>query len=164
MNFKLQIANFRLLLIAFVAVAMTSCDMFNKKDQPELFKLTDLQHLWLENGDTTEGHFVRFTTENSDETGYLYGREWTTSDDKHEQDLIDAREKLGHPGNGWFKYQFSLTDGGLIEVHLMDNGGAEIPKSYIVSKLTETDLEYYEKDNKDWKYAFTRVVELQSAD
>ena len=40
----------------------------------------------------------------------------------------------------------------------MDNGGAEIPKVYVVSKLTETDLEYYEKDRKQVKFYFEKVL------
>ena len=73
------------------------------------------------------------------------------------QDLIDARQELGHPGNGWFKYQFE-TKGNLTEIHLMDNGGAEIPKVYVVSKLTSTELQYYEKDHKNIKFSFSKVV------
>ena len=41
----------------------------------------------------------------------------------------------------------------------MDNGGAEIPKTYIVTKLTDTELSYYEKDHKEIKTSFTKVAE-----
>lgn len=150
-NFKSQISNFKLLLVAILGVALSSCNML--PEQPE-YRLSDLQALWLENG--TE-HYVRFTTEQSDEAGYQYGREWDEAEDITEQDLIDARQELGHPGNGWFKYQFE-TKGNLTEIHLMDNGGAEIPKVYVVSKLTSTELEYYEKDHKNIKYSFSKVV------
>ncbi|MBO7455250.1 MAG: hypothetical protein J6T76_02485, partial [Paludibacteraceae bacterium] len=107
-------------------------------------------------------HYVRFTTEQSDEAGYLYGREW--NDDEWEDEgsyedfLIEQREKQGFPGNGWFKYEFKTT-GDLTEIHLMDNGSAEIPKIYIVSILNDGNLEYYEKDRPNWKYTFTKVVE-----
>ena len=30
----------------------------------------------------------------------------------------------------------------LTEIHLMVNGGASIPKVYVVQKLTDTELEY----------------------
>jgi len=40
----------------------------------------------------------------------------------------------------------------------MDNGGAEIPKIYVVSKLTDTDLVYYEKEYPSIKFNFTKVV------
>ena len=142
----------QILFLAFVAVALASCDMFNKTTPS--YSLSDLQGLWQRNN-TQE--FVRFTTEQSDETGYLYGCEWDEAEDVTEQDRIDARNELGHPGNGWFKYQFKST-GDLTEIHLMDNGGAEIPKIYVVSKLTDTDLVYYEKEYPSIKFNFTKVV------
>ena len=127
---------------------MASCNMFNR-NTPE-YQLSDLQGLWQENN--TE-HYVRFTTEQSDETGYLYGREWDEAEDIFEEDLQPQ-------GNGWFKYLFE-TSGSLTEIHLMDNGGAEIPKVYVVSKLTDTALEYYEKEQKSVKFYFTKMVEKQ---
>ena len=142
----------QILFLAFVAVALASCDMFNKTTPS--YQLSDLQGLWQRNN-TQE--FVRFTTEQSDEAGYLLGCEWDEAEDVTEQDRIDARNELGHPGNGWFKYQFKST-GDLTEIHLMDNGGAEIPKIYVVSKLTDTDLVYYEKEYPSIKFNFTKVV------
>ena len=147
----------QILFLAFVAVALASCDLFNKTTPS--YSLSDLQGLWQRNN-TQE--FVRFTTEQSDETGYLLGREWNDAewddpDMTYEEYLIWNRDKLGHPGNGWFKYQFKST-GDLTEIHLMDNGGAEIPKIYVVSKLTDTDLVYYEKEYPSIKFNFTKVV------
>ena len=133
-----------LALVALVAIAFNSCK--ENTNEPE-FRLTDLQGLWLE--DNTE-HYVRFTDEKSDETDYLYGREWHEDEDYTEADLKPY-------GMGWFKYKFE-KNGNLTEIHLMDNGGAEIPKVYVVSKLTDTVLEYYEKDNKSWSYSFTKIV------
>ena len=130
--------------------------MFNKTTPS--YSLSDLQGLWQENN--TE-HYVRFTKEQSDETGYLYGREWDEAEwydeGSYEDFLIEQRNKQGYPGNGWFKYQFKST-GDLTEIHLMDNGGAEIPKIYVVSKLTDTDLVYYEKEYPSIKFNFTKVV------
>lgn len=134
-----------LALVALVGIAFSSCNMLGPS-QPE-YRLSDLQALWLENG--TE-HYVRFTTEQSDEQKYLYGREWDEAEEVYEEDLKPY-------GNGWFKYLFETT-GSLTEIHLMDNGGAEIPKIYVVSKLTSTELEYYEKDRKNNKFAFSKVV------
>ena len=136
--------NFRFLFLALVGIALASCNMFNNK--PE-YQLSDLQGLWLENN--TE-HYVRFTKEQSDETGYLYGREWDEAEDITEDDLLPK-------GNGWFKYLFETT-GSLTEIHLMDNGGAEIPKVYVVTVLTDTELSYYEKDHKSIKFSFSKVV------
>lgn len=136
---------FRIFCIALFGIAVCSCT----PNAPS-FNLSDLQGLWQENN--TE-HFVRFTTEQSDEAGYLYGREWDEAEDIHEEDLLPQ-------GNGWFKYLFE-TNGNLTEIHLMDNGGAEIPKVYIVSKLTSTTLEYYEKDHKSISFSFQKMVEKQ---
>lgn len=135
----------QILFLAFVAVALASCDMFNKTTPS--YQLSDLQGLWQENN--TE-HYVRFTTEQSEETGYLYGREWDEAEDITEDDLLPK-------GNGWFKYLFETT-GSLTEIHLMDNGGAEIPKVYVVTTLTDTELSYYEKDHKSIKFSFSKVV------
>ena len=135
----------QILFLAFVAVALASCDMFNKTTPS--YSLSDLQGLWQRNN-TQE--FVRFTTEQSDETGYLYGREWDEAEDITEDDLLPK-------GNGWFKYLFETT-GSLTEIHLMDNGGAEIPKVYVVTVLTDAELSYYEKDHKSIKFNFTKVV------
>ncbi|MBQ6790278.1 MAG: hypothetical protein IJP76_02345 [Paludibacteraceae bacterium] len=137
----------KFLLLAWLGIALAGCNLFNK---PTEFQLSDLQGLWQENKTM---HYVRFTTENSEETGYLYGREWDEADDVFEEDLV-------FHGNGWFKYKFE-KNGNLTEIHLMDNGGAEIPKIYVVTLLTDTDLSYYEKDHKSIKFTFTKVVETK---
>ena len=140
---------FRFLLIAVLGIAMASCSMIGNND-PE-YRVADLQGLWQENN--TE-HYVRFTTEQSDEAGDLYGREWDEAEDIFEADL----QKYG---NGWFKYLLEKT-GNLTEIHLMDNGGAEIPKTYVVTKLTDTDLEYYEKEHKAITFKFQKVVTVKN--
>ena len=114
-------------ILVLVAVAMTSC--FGPSNEPS-FVEADLLGLWQEEG--TEA-YVRFTSE-ADETGeYKYGREWDDDDDVLEGDLTPY-------GNGWFKYKLVKSD--LTEIHLMDNGGADIPKVYQVVKLTAAELEY----------------------
>lgn len=149
--------------IATVAVAMSSCNMFNR-NQPT-FQLSDLQGLWQEN---SKEHFVRFTTEQSDEAGYFLGYEWDNADwddpeMTFEEYLLWNREQLGHPVNGWFKYNFNAS-GELTEIIFMEYDWAEIPKVYVVSKLTETDLEYYEKGYENFVFHFSKVVEPQSTD
>ena len=141
----------KILLLALVGIALAGCNLFNK---PTEFQLSDLQGLWQENKTM---HYVRFTTENSEETGYLYGREWDEAEDIYEKDLLDFLAEYGIHGNGWFKYKFE-KNGDLTEIHLMDNGGAEIPKVYVVTLLTDTDLSYYEKDHKSIKFSFSKVV------
>jgi hypothetical protein len=92
---------------------------------------------------------VRFTSE-QDETGeYKYGREWD-SEDRSESELLPY-------GNGWFKYKLKKSD--LTEIHLMDNGGALVPKIYVVTKLTAGDLEY--KDNFGTTHIFEKVLEVK---
>ena len=137
-----------LAVAAVLGIAMSSCSLIGGGSDTPTFKLGDLQALWEENNTQ---HYVRFTTEASDETGYYYGREWDEAEDVFEDDLLPY-------GNGWFKYELK-TSGTLTEIHLMDNGGAEIPKVFVVSKLTDTSLEYYEKDRTSSKYYFTKVAE-----
>lgn len=125
---------------------MTSCFGPNP---PEVikFKEADLLGLWQETG--TEA-YVRFTSEQDEAGEYKYGREWDESEDIFESDLLPY-------GNGWFKYKLVKSD--LTEIHLMDNGGAEVPKVYIVTKLTAGDLEY--KDNFGTTHIFEKVLEVK---
>lgn len=135
----------RSLVVGFlvvIAVAMTSC--FGPSNEPD-FVEANLLGLWQETG--TEA-YVRFTAD-QDETGeYKYGREWDESEDIFESDLLPY-------GNGWFKYKLVKSD--LTEIHLMDNSGAEIPKIYVVTKLTDTALQY--KDDFGTTHSFDKVVE-----
>ena len=136
-----------LAICAIVSLTLTGCFGGSGSYNDPSYSLSDLQALWQEDG-----------TERSSEYPYYLGLEWDEAEEITEQDLIDAREELGHPGNGWFEYQFKTSGGDLTEIHLMDNGGAEIPKIYIVSKLTSDKLEYYEKDHSNSKYYFSKVV------
>ena len=129
-------------LLVVIAVAMTSC--FGPSNEPD-FVEADLLGLWQETG--TEA-YVRFTSEKDDTGEYKYGREWDESEDIFEADLLPY-------GNGWFKYKLVKSD--LTEIHLMDNGGAEIPKIYVVTKLTDTALQY--KDDFGTTHSFDKVVE-----
>ena len=134
-------------VLAVVAIAMTAC--FGPGPNPEEveFKQADLLGLWQEQNTEV---FVRFTNE-ADESGeYHYGREWDESEDVFESDLKPY-------GNGWFKYKLKQSD--LTEIHLMDNGGAELPKVYVVTKLTAGNLEY--KDNFGTTHVFEKVLEVK---
>ena len=124
-------------ILVLVAVVMTSC--FGPSNEPS-FVEADLVGLWQEEG--TEA-YVRFTSE-ADETGeYKYGCEWDEGDDVFEGDLIPY-------GNGWFKYKLVKSD--LTEIHLMDNGGADIPKVSQVVKLTAAELEYRDEYKKTHRF------------
>ena len=130
--------------LLLTAIAMTSC--FGLQDEPT-FVEADLVGLWGEGSanynDTIPVHFVRFTME-QDETGeYKYGCEWDESEGVYEDDLKPY-------GNGWFKYKLVKSD--LTEIHLMDNGGADIPKIYVVTKLTDFELTYKDDFGKTHYY------------
>ena len=120
-------------VVAIVAMMMVSCRM----DKPT-FQEADLLGLWQENGQEA---FVRFTDEPAGE--YKYGREWNEGEGVFESDLKPY-------GNGWFKYKLVKSD--LTEIHLMDNGGADIPKVYVVVKLNEYELQYEDKWGKRYYY------------
>lgn len=139
---KTNIKQFGILTI--IVIAMTSC--FNTSEEPT-FVEADLLGLWQEKG--TEA-CVRFTNEKDDTGEYKYGREWDESEGVLESDLLPY-------GNGWFKYKLVKSD--LTEIHLMDNGGAELPKVYVVTKLTAGDLEY--KDNFSTTHVFEKVLEVK---
>ena len=130
-------------ILAIIAIAMTSC--FGSSEEPT-FVENDLLGLWQEKG--TEA-YVRFTSEKDDTGEYKYGREWDESEDIFESDLLPY-------GNGWFKYKLVKTD--LTEIHLMDNGGADIPKVYQVLKLTAGELQY--KDDYGKTHTLDKVVVL----
>ena len=129
-------------LLVVIAVAMTSC--FGPSNEPD-FVEANLLGLWQETGTKA---YVRFTSEKDDTGEYKYGREWDESEDIFESDLLPY-------GNGWFKYKLVQTD--LTEIHLMDNGGANIPKVYQVLKLTVGELQY--KDDSGTTHTFDKVLE-----
>ena len=130
-------------ILAIIAMAMTSC--FGSSEEPTFIE-NDLLGLWQEKG--TEA-YVRFTSEKDDTGEYKYGREWDESEDIFESDLLPY-------GNGWFKYKLVQSD--LTEIHLMDNGSADIPKIYQVVKLNAGELQY--KDAQGKTYHFSKVVVL----
>ena len=129
-------------LLALVTLVMTSCwDI----PAPELgFDEAELLGLWAKkngtNQDTVPTEFMRFTEEQDEAGEYKYGREWNEAEDFYEVDLKPY-------GNGWFKYKLAST--GNLEVwYLMDNEGAETPKTYTVTKLNSYELQYTDQYDK----------------
>ena len=115
-------------VVAIVVMMMTSCQM----EKPS-FQEADLLFLWKNAGQEA---FVRFTTE-ADPTGeYKYGREWNEDEGTFESDLKQY-------GNGWFKYK--LVNSNLTEIHLTDNGFADVPKVYRIVELNEYELQYEDR-------------------
>lgn len=131
------------MLIALVGLAFTGCQ---QEKQQEGFYLGDLQGLWQEDGTK---HYVRFTTESADMTGYFWGKQWDEDEKIYEDRLV-------YHGNGWFKYQLS-EKGKLVEIHVMDNDGGLIPKTYIVTTLTNSRMVYYEEGYKNLKEYYNKV-------
>ena len=130
----------RIALVAMVGAVIASCSLGTEPT----FQENDLLGLWQE--DSTEA-FVRFSSE-KDSTGmYKYGCEWNEGEGVFESDLTTY-------GNGWFKWKLVKAD--LTEIHLMENGGADIPKVYTVIKLTDTELQY--KDDFKNVHSFQKVM------
>ena len=131
-------------VVAIVAMVMVSCQI----DKPT-FQEADLLGLWSKGDatglDSVPVEFVRFTAEQDETGGYKYGYEWNEDEGIFESDL-----KLKPYGNGWFKYKLVKSD--LTEIHLMDNGGADIPKVYVVVKLNEYELQYEDKKSGKMYY------------
>ena len=143
----------KLLYVAFIAIVgicLVSCE----KKQTE-FYLSDLQGLWQ--NDQTTTWYMRFTTDKVTEDevdyieGYYWGREWGDfGDDITEEDLFDPDN---FHGNGWFRYKLEV-DGKFWYIHMMDNKGAEIPKTYKMITLTSSKMTF--QDDLKEKKNFTK--------
>lgn len=125
-----------------VLLSFNSCDgMFGAKEFEEDLLIGKWQN------DNNPGEYWVYSTE-TDSTGtYQYGHTWDENDDVHESDLTPY-------GNSWFKWQLVKAD--LTQIHLMENGGAEVPKVYTVTMLTSTRLTYKEDLTKK-THSFTKV-------
>ena len=122
-------------LIAIVA-GLASCNQQTSVS----FSESDLHGKWQEED---KNAYVKYTIEKDTVSdvkanGYLWGYEWDQGDGVYEEDVL--KEKYG---NGWFVY--SLEGEKLTQINMMSNRGADIPKVYTVTVLTNTDLKY--KDN-----------------
>lgn len=130
------------LFIFLLCLSFTACDLFGGKDVT--FSSQDLIGTWQEMGTKA---FVCFTTEKDETNEYQYGYEWNEAEGVFPKNLKKY-------GNGWFKWKLVTND--LTEIHLMDNGAADIPKVYKVLKLNDTELIY--QDKHDVKHTFEKVV------
>ncbi|MBR0296645.1 MAG: hypothetical protein IJQ95_04550 [Paludibacteraceae bacterium] len=130
-------------LIAIVA-GFASCT------QTITYTEDDLHGRWQEEDKKA---YVVYTTEKdtvSDikDKGYLWGYEWDESDAVYEKDVLDEKY-----GNGWFVY--NLNGSQLTHIHMQSNRGADIPKVYTVSVLTNSDLKY--KDSEKVEFSYKKV-------
>lgn len=139
-----KIFNLKFLVIALIGMAMMSCE----KGQKE-FYLSDLQGLWQ--NDQTTTWYMRFTADKADYEGYYWGREWGDfGDDVTEEDLFDPES---FHGDGWFQYQLEVN-GKFTYIHMMDNKGADVPKTYKMITLTSTKMVFQNDLNE--KKNFTK--------
>lgn len=128
------------LVVAVVALLAVSCEPV----EPNQIDAKNIYGLWGKGS-----VYMRFTDEvYTDDPSFSYGREWDEGEEIFESDLTPY-------GNGWFRWKVNEAE--LTEIFLMENGGAEIPKIYTVTKLTPDRLEY--KDTRGNYYSFTKVTE-----
>ena len=78
---------------------------------------------------------------------YYWGREWNTSEDIFEEDLMPY-------GNGWFMWKKEGND--VIEIHMTDKQIASIPHEYKVIELSSKGMRYVENADAD-KQEFWKV-------
>lgn len=127
-------------LIAFAGICLVGC----KKDQKD-FYLSDLQGLWQ--NDQTTTWYMRFTADQGDIEGCFWGREWGDyGDDVTEDDLFDPET---YHGNGWFQYKLE-KNGDFTYINMMDNKGADVPKSFKMITLTSSKMTF-QNDLKEKK-------------
>lgn len=127
-------------LIALTGICLVGC----KKDQKD-FYLSDLQGLWQ--NDQTTTWYMRFTADQGDIEGCFWGREWGDyGDDVTEDDLFDP---VSYHGNGWFQYKLE-KNGDFTYINMMDNKGADVPKSFKMITLTSSKMTF-QNDLKEKK-------------
>ena len=127
-------------LIALTGICLVGC----KKDQKD-FYLSDLQGLWQ--NDQTTTWYMRFTADQGDIAGCYWGREWGDyGDDVTEDDLFDPDS---YHGNGWFQYKLE-KNGDFTYINMMDNKGADVPKSFKMITLTSSKMTF-QNDLKEKK-------------
>lgn len=130
------------LFIAVVSVGLCNCG----KDKQTGFQMADLHGLWLEEGTQ---HYMRFLEEKADTSNFEWGKQWDEADKVTE-------DRLEYHKNGWFMYE--LDGSRFTLIHMMRNGGVEIPKVYTVKTLNASRLEFVEEDDRNnVKYKFDKV-------
>lgn len=154
-------------VLVFAAVLAIAAGFVSCQREASTFAKEDLIGRWqAPSGDTLQ--FMVFQADIAPTpdglTGeFRYGYEWDMDDHKgwddsqgtYEDFLFTPIDKNGaFHGNGWFVWKLE-TNGDFILVNLMNNGGAEIPKSYKVTVLTGSSLTY--KDDFGTIHSFTKI-------
>lgn len=78
---------------------------------------------------------------------YYWGREWNTSEDIFEEDLMPY-------GNGWFMWKKDGDE--VVEIHMTDKQIAVIPFEYEIMELSSQEMRYKESTDAD-KQEFKKV-------
>lgn len=130
-----------LAIIAIVA-GFASCN-----NSSVSFSESDLHGKWQEED---KNAYVKFTVEldtvsNLKDRKYHWGYEWDEGDGVYEKDVLNERY-----GNGWFVY--ALDGDQLTQAHMMSNKGADIPKVYTVTVLTNSDLKFQDSEKVNHSY------------
>lgn len=114
------------------------------------FDENNLYGYWQEDG---KDDYLRFLKAEEDtiDGEYKFGYEWDEGDYVEEEDVEN-----NYHGNGWFKWK--LIQSTLTQLHLTNISEATVPKLYTVKKLTESELQLQDKDNKDDIEYFHKVV------
>ena len=154
-------------VLVFAAVLVIAAGFVSCQRETSTFAKEDLIGRWqAPSGDTLQ--FMVFQADIAPTpdglTGeFRYGYEWDMNDHKgwddsqgtYEDFLFTPIEDRGaYHGNGWFVWKLE-TNGDFIYVNFMNNGGADIPKSYKVTVLTGSSLTY--KDDFGTTHSFTKV-------
>jgi len=150
-------------ILVFAAVLAVVAGFVSCQKSPSFAK-EDLVGRWqAPSGDTLQ--FIVFQADAvPDSDGeYRYGYEWDMKDHEGWDDtkgtyedflMTPISERGAYHGNGWFKWKLE-SNGDLTLVNFMNNGGADIPKTYTVTVLTGTALTY--KDDFGTTHQFTKV-------
>jgi len=141
---------FKGLIIAILALGMVACERpYSVIDPTDPTNPASIYGLWQEyDNNIPESDYMRFltATEEAKEGDYFFGREWDESDHVYEKDLK-------YKGNGWFKWKIEGET--LTKIALLDNGSAELPKTYTIKILNTTQLQLQDQNDKDLD-TFTR--------
>ena len=110
------------LFFCLIVLLMASCDLFNRDEK---FDKTLLSGYWV------KGTLHEFYNANG--TGYS----WDTAD--------DVTEEEAQP------FTWTLEKATLTQIHQMEMGG-DVPKTYTVTKLNTTSLEYHDDYGKYYSF------------
>jgi len=131
-------------LIAALAIGLMACERPSNIVNPtDPTNPASIFGLWQEyDNNIPESDYMRFLTADQEakDGDYFFGKEWDESEQVYEKDLK-------YKGNGWFKWKI---DGSVLtKIELLDNGGAEIPKTYTIKILNTTQLQLQDPEDKD---------------